>query len=80
MVDVNAICPCGRDMMVEPIGDFIRLVCSCGHHKMFRMKKLGPKDTQPVPVISRSMSEAEISEARCRLTNEDSRDGFSWPK
>lgn len=67
MVDVNAICNCGKDMMVEPSGDFIRLVCSCGQHKMFRIKKLGPKDTQPVPVIARSMTEAEISEARRKL-------------
>lgn len=75
MINVSAICPCGKDMMVEPCGEFLRLICTCGYHKTAR--KPGPKDTQPVPVVSKSMTEAQIHEARERLANEDSRDGFS---
>ena len=68
---VDAVCSqCKKDMMVEPQGDFIRLSCVCGNHKLVntRLVKTG-KDTQPVPVITPSMTEEEIHEARKRITN-----------
>jgi len=38
------------------------------------------KDTQPVPVITKEMTEEEIHSARQRMATEDSRDGFSGDK
>ena len=79
MSTVDAVCSqCEKDMIVEPQGDFIRLSCACGNHKMVNISLLkSGKDTQPVPVITKEMTEEEIHSARQRMATEDSRDGFS---
>lgn len=75
MADIDAVCQCGLDMTVEPQGEFIRLACACGAHKLVNVTKLkGGKDTQPVPVITKGMSMNDIHAARERLTAE-TRDG-----
>jgi len=75
---IDAVCSCGNDMTVEPQGEFIRLSCSCGQHKLVNVEKLkGGKDTQPLPVITKTMTEDDIDRARERIRTEDTRDGFS---
>lgn len=76
-MDVNAVCHCGRDMTMEPQGEFLRLSCECGSHKLVNIALAkGGKDTQPVPVITKTMTEEDIHRARERLQSEDTRDGF----
>ena len=41
---IDAVCSqCKKDMTVEPQGDFIRLACVCGNHKLVntRLVKTG---------------------------------------
>lgn len=81
MMTIDAICSqCSKDMTVEPQGDFVRLTCACGNHKLVNIKVLKGKDTQEIPVITRSMTEEDIHEARKRMLTEDTRDGFSGEK
>lgn len=78
MASIDAVCSCGKDMTVEPQGEFIRLSCACGQHKLVNVEKLkGGKDTQPLPVITKTMTESDIDRARERIRTEDTRDGFS---
>ena len=77
MTDIDAVCHCGEDMSIESQGEFIRLCCRCGAHKLVNISKMkGPKDTQPVPVVTKGMSMEDIHAARERLVTEDTRDGF----
>lgn len=58
-------------MAIEAQGSFIRLLCICGKHKQINLSKVKKgSDTQPVPVIAKSMSEEDIARARERLVEE----------
>ena len=60
-MDVNAVCRCGRDMSMEPQGEFLSLSCVCGAHKLVNIGVAKGKDTQPVPVITKSMTEEDTN-------------------
>lgn len=78
MADIDAVCSCGEDMTIEPQGEFVRLSCTCGQYKLVNIARLkGGKDTQPLPVITKEMTEEDIHRARERIRTEDTRDGFS---
>ena len=79
MINIDSVCSyCKNDMQVEVQGELVRLSCACGKHKMVNLSLLkAGKDTQPVPKVTKEMTEEDIHKARIRMVTEETGTNFA---